>query len=381
MTQSNGPRQQYSFECILTCVDDSLHLNIDIPFEGLEQYDKEWELRKFCTQLIVAVKHPVEHLGRLDAHFSQLLHGAFKQEPRLVSPHHIKASEIRTDQARHLLSRFPKVPQRLFPLPLSNSRLIAKHGTIWDGIRDGRWAEKYLVPEARSIFRLPCQDDAESVLQLIENMQDNAWDNLFVTSFIDTNNCLFLLKVADLGHQPDLEFARRIGRYIDLIGELVDIYDDLVDHAELGFTAPFEDPTPSTQALKVALFPHDTDDHEQSLSVIKAFLWSAWQRSVMLYFYYVIGVQLWQGSSSTWTSLLAVRGVRRLIDLDAKYYRGDSTQYLCNWAFELLRRNRTSLTLDFRRMIRLFDNHFQGLQCCRGALYQEFRLGMRRQPA
>ena len=358
----NGPRQQYSFDCILTCVGDLQHLKINSAFAELGEDENQSQLRFFCTELLLAVKHPLEHLRRLDAHFSQLIPGVFKQQPGSVSPNVITSSGSRTDKARNLLSRFPKVPQRLLTLPLNNSGLTGKPNTAWDGIKDGRWAEKYLLPEARSKFLLPSQDNPESFMQLVTNMQNHAWDSMFVTSFIDTNNCVFLLKVADLGHKPDLEFAQGFGHYINMLGELVDVYDALVDAAKFKFMAPFEDASPSTQALKAALFSSETDDHEQGLSVLKAFLWSAWQRSIMLYFYYVIGVQLWQGSSSTWSSLLAVKGVRRLVELDAQDYRGESTHYLCNWAFELLRTSRTSIALDFRRMINLFDNHFQGLE-------------------
>ena len=162
-------------------------------------------------------------------------------------------------------------------------------------------------------------------MQLLEDMQDSAWDNLFVTPFIDTNNMIFMLKVADIGHQPDFAFALTFLSYVNLLGELVDMYDALVDAVKFGARQPFEDPAPSVQALKAALFPAMLDDHEQSLSVLKAFLWSAWQRSVMLYFYYVIGVQLWHKSMSTWSSLLAIRGVRRLIDLEATHYRGTTS--------------------------------------------------------
>ena len=361
MKQSSGPRQQYSFESVCTCIDDFQHLNIKGAFDGLEGVEKQWQLRYFCTPLLLAVKHPSEHLRQLDTFFSGLLPHTLKHRP-LLSPNIITGDQNLALKAKDLLSRFPEVPQKLFTLPFTKSGLLAKPGTIWDGFKDGRWAEKYLVPEARSKFRIPRHDNPESLMQLITDMQNVAWDNLFVTSFIDTNNCVLLLKVADLGHQPDLDFARSFGRYINVLGELIDEYNSLADAARLGFKAPFEDQTPSIQALKAALFPHDTDNHGLNLSVLKAFLWAAWQRSIMLYFYYVIGVQLWHGSSSTWSSLLAVRGLRRLDDLDAEDYRGDSTQYLCNWAFELLRTTRTSLALDFRRMIKLFDNHFQGLE-------------------
>ncbi len=95
-------------------------------------------------------------------------------------------------------------------------------------------------------------------------------------------------------------------------------------------------------------------EHEMSLYVLKSFLWSAWQRSIMLYFSCIIGVQLWHGSSPKWSSMLAVRGVRRLIKLEVHSYRGDDVPYLCNSAFELLRTSRSSLALDFRGFDRLF---------------------------
>ena len=361
MTQSSGPRQLHSFESILTGIDDLQHLKIDNVFDGIGEDDKQWQLKYFCAGLLHAVKHPSEHLQRLDNHFSKLLPGVLKQQLGVVSPYHITGGDSRADNARQLLSRFPKTPRELFTLPFNNSGLTLKHNTAWDPIKDGRWAEKYMVPEARSMFRISGQDNPESMFRLIIDVQSHAWKYLFVTSFIDTNNCVFLLKVADLGYQPNLEFARGFGRYIDVLGELIDVYDSLVDAAKFGFRAPFEDPSPSAQELKAALFSQETG-HEHGLGVLKAFLWSAWQRSIMLYFFYVVGVLLWQGSSSTWSSLLAVKGLRRIIELDALDYRGESTQYLCNWAFELLRTNRISLALDFRRMIHLFDNHFQGLE-------------------
>ena len=345
---------------------DPQHLTINVAFEGLDDFEKEWQVKEFCTGLIHAVKHPSEHLLRLNTHLAQLLPNTLKQHPSAGSTpaQTTLRSKIQASKANQLLSRFPKAPQRLFTIPLSNSGLFAKGSTIWDGIKEGRWAKKYLVPEAHSLFQTPYRDDAEAVMQLLADMQDHAWDNLSVTSYIDTNNTIFMLKVADIGHEPDFAFALTFLRYVNLLGELVDMYDALVDAVKFGVQEPFEDPAPSVQALKAALFPIVLDEHhDESLSVLNAFLWSAWQRSVMLYFYYVIGVQLWHESpSSTWSSLLAIRGVRRLVDLDATDYRGESTHYLCNWAFELLRTNRTSVALDFRRMISRFDDHFQGLQ-------------------
>jgi hypothetical protein len=99
-----------------------------------------------------------------------------------------------------------------------------------------------------------------------------------------------------------------------------------------------------------------------SLYVLKSFLWSAWQRSIMLYFSYIIGVQLWHGCSPKWSSMLAVRGVKRLIELEVRSYRGDDVPYLCNSAFELPRTSHSSLALGFRGLIDRFDFQFPNAQ-------------------
>ena len=369
MADIRGPRQKYDLEAVHGCIGDLERLNLDTPFGKLDEHEKGWQLREFCAPLLVAIKHPTNHFQLADLQLSNLLPLALKQHPSALPLTQTSKSTTGTSKARSLLSRFPRTPQRLLALPLNNPRLIANKGTIWDGIKDGRWAMKYLIPEARSHFHERFPDDPASLLQLVSDLQEIAWENLYVTTYVDTNNMIFLLKIASLGPTPDLEFASSFLRYVNLFAELLDEYEGLVDAVNFGHHEPFEDPAPSVQALKSALFPDDTDSHDQGLSILKAFLWSAWQRSIMLYFYYVVGVQLWRGTTSTWSTLLAVRGVRRLIDLDARDYRGESAPYLCNWAFELLRTSRTSLALDFRRLITLFDDHFKDRngRCIKGS--------------
>ncbi|KAL8991938.1 MAG: hypothetical protein Q9169_007516 [Polycauliona sp. 2 TL-2023] len=361
MPQLDHPRQQFSFDSILNCTGDLGHLDIRVGFDGLDGFDKEWQLKELCTKLVNAVKDPSDHLLQLNTQLAGLMPGVLKHDLNLLDySGDTKSNQALVGKANRLLSRLPKAPQRLFSLPLSISRLSAAKKTVWDVIKDGRWPSRFFVPEARSLFETAHGDDAASIMQGIEEMQDNAWDNLFVTSFIDTNNMIFILKIVYLNHQPDYRFALAFQAYVNLLGELVDEYDALIDAVKFGTHEIFDDPAPSVQALKAAFFPVNLDEHNQSLSVLQAYLWTAWQRSVMLFFYYLIGVRLWHESLHSWNSLMAIRGVRRLVDLDAKFYRGDSTQYLCNWAFELLRTSRTSVALDFRRMIKLFDDHFRG---------------------
>lgn len=357
--REKGPRCIHTIKTLLACIHDPQHLDISCPLNSLGDYEKEWQLREFLTPLVHAVKSENQHLEELDFHFSKLLPAAYKDHPsRLQNPISDHVDEELCSKAQDVLSRFPRVPQRLFDLPLNNSRFTAKGGTILDSIKSGTWKNTYILPEARSLFRVDTPENPMTTMDHIADVSDLGWENLFVTSFVDTNSLVLLLKVTSLDHAPDEAFAQSFLQYVNLIAELVDTYDTLMDLAHFNYQEALSDPAPSVQALKAALFPEASSEHEMSLYVLKSFLWSAWQRSIMLYFSYIIGIQLCYGSSPKWASMLAVRGVKRLIELEARSYRGVDVPYLCNSAFELLRTSRSSLALDFRGLIDRFDSQF-----------------------
>ncbi|KIX05159.1 uncharacterized protein Z518_06031 [Rhinocladiella mackenziei CBS 650.93] len=367
MSSMHGPRLRYPLGEVLESL---LGVNADnwlhCPLAEIEDTDERlYRLRLFCEPLLRGVHHPARHFDELDQQLSRLL-------PRPASP---LAGSDPTDihgvhsKVEHLLSRLPKVPQRSFSLPLNNGLMREQGTTLWDGIRDGRWATRYIMPEAQSHFHTQSPGGADSILDLLRKLQDLAWDNLYVTTYVDTNSLKLAAAFANHGTQPNHNLAQRSLKYVNLLSELFDGYHSMSDAVSFGIKAPFEDSSSQGRALKDALFPQNRDDHEQAMAIIKVFLWSAWQRSVMLHFYYVIGVQLTHGYSSTWNSLLAVRGVHELEWLSRDDYRGNCTEYLCNWAFELLRTSRTSVGLDFRRMIARFDAHFHGRpgRCIQGS--------------
>lgn len=359
MPGKKGPRCIHTIESISICIHDWQHLDISCPLNSLNDFEKEWQLREFFTPLIYAAKSETQHLEQLDFHFSKLLPATYKDYPScLQKPISNHVDEELCSKAQYLLSRIPRVPQRLFSLPLNNSRFSTKRGTILDSIKAGTWKNVYVVPEARSLFRVDTPDNPMTTLDYIMDVRDLGWENMFVTSFIDTNSLVLLLKIASLGHAPDKAFTQSFLQYVNLIAELVDTYETLMNLAHFDLQEALRDPAPSVQALKAALFPEASSEHEMSLYILKSFLWSAWQRSIMLYFSYIIGVQLWHGSSPEWSSMLAVRGVQRLLELDVDLYRGDEVPYLCNAAFELLRTSRSSLALDFRGLIDRFDSQF-----------------------
>jgi hypothetical protein len=256
-------------------------------------------------------------------------------------------------------------------LPLNNGLTRKKGSTLWDGIKSGSWAAKYILPEARLQLQEQPADDATAMLNLLNRMHDFAWDNLYVTKYIDTNSLTLAIVFAGQGTNPDLGLAQRSMNYVNLLSELFDEYETMSDAVSMGIEAPFEDMSDQGRALKKALFSQEHEDHIQAMAIIKVFLWSAWQRSVMLHFYYVVGVQLAHGYSSAWNSLLAVRGVFELNSLSRGDSRENCTQYMCNWAFELLKTSRTSVGLDFRRMISRFDAHFddRSARCITGSEY------------
>jgi hypothetical protein len=364
MFNKSGPTPFYSPETISQCINNYENLSLlENPLSLLDDPDERtWQLREFCTPMLIAVQHPSEHFQKLDTEFSRLLPNALERHPSQLEASSIQKNPQRTSisKTRQLITRLPRVPQRNFTLPLANGLLQRQKKTLWEGIKDGRWAAKYILPERQSQFQLPSTEDPGALLNLLSDMQDLAWDNLFVTTYMDTNSVVLAHLIATRSCDIDPHFARDFLHYVNLLSELLDTYRNLCDIAVFGLTEALADQSPSVQALKSALFPDKDDDHEQGRAVLKVFLWTAWQRAVMLYFYYIVGVQLSFGSSASWNVLFAIRGIQELSDVSADVYRGNRITYLCNWAFELLRISRPSLGLDFRRMLHRFNEHFAG---------------------
>jgi hypothetical protein len=209
-------------------------------------------------------------------------------------------------------------------LPYVNTRA---RDTLWDRIKDG-WAEKYVLPDARRQVREQALNDANPTMisKQISDMQDLGWANLYVTTFIDTNSVVLATKVAQQGTTANLTFAREFQQYINVLADLIDEFQRLDLAASLQLTQPFSDPAHSVQALRKVLFPEVDEGHKQGRGIIKVFLWTAWQRSVMFYFYYLLQVQLRQGYSPEWSSLFAVQGIARLEELDSADYHQSQTQ-------------------------------------------------------
>lgn len=364
ISQWVGPRLFYPLATLVDCVRAPEHLSFQNPLSKIEDKDERLShLSNFCMPFLVGVQHPFQHFTSLDAHLSTLLPDATTGHPSVhtTTPTSSGRRPSHQERVNDILHRLPSLPQRLFSLPFNSKRLPTGQGTMWDRISGGIWDPRYLAAGADPLIELqqPPSDDAESILQRLTNLQDYTWSHLYVTAFIDTNSIVFTTKIAFLDNRPDLEFARQFQQYVNILAEMIDVFENLSDAAAFELEDRFDDPDPSVQAMKAALFPEVDEGHHQGRAVVKVFLWTVWQRSVMLYFYYIIGVQLRQGYSPEWSDFFAIRGIVRLDSLDAETYRHPCTEYMCSWAFELLRVSRSALCLDFRHLLRRFNEQFR----------------------
>src|SRR5450432_983615 len=300
MTQQAGPRLFYPLEAVSACITDHKSFSLRTPFSTLDDDEEErrWAIWEFCTPMLLAAQDHSKHFERLDYCFSSLLSDALIKHPSQLLMGDGLSENTNVSRANDILRRLPSLPQRLFALPLNNSGLRNGRKTLWDGIKDGSWASRYILPEAQHHLQQRSSDDPTAIMELLLKLREVAWTNLFVTTFIDTNSIVLILRIAEIGTTGDLSFATDFLQYINVLAKLLDEYEELKRAADLLITRPFEDPSPSVQALKSALFPEVYDEHEQGRAILGVFLWTAWQRSVMLYFYYIIGIYLSKGYSS-----------------------------------------------------------------------------------
>ena len=111
-------------------------------------------------------------------------------------------------------------------------------------------------------------------------------------------------------------------------------------------------------------------DAIRSWVVVRAFLWTVWQRALMLYFWWRMKGHLDKGYNAFETGI-NVRGLacvpeiftQRLSQLS---YDQKLTPYMCNWAYEHLRNDRAATTTDLRRFHWCYNSLFEGREArCR----------------
>ncbi|EFR05553.1 HET domain-containing protein [Nannizzia gypsea CBS 118893] len=199
------------------------------------------------------------------------------------------------DRACALLSRLPAYPPELNLK--CDSALIAEE----------RWPAKHLTESNDNQYK---------------------WSNLSVFVKPSTNTIRVALY---LTMKPVLRITND---YSDTIAQLLDILADL---------------------YKSAITIGDS----QAWFVVQAYLWAAWQHTVMLQLWcdastvLQLGYMFERHNSIIWREIPSVMPSREIIERSRP-------EYMCKWAFELLRSDLSAVTQDFRALFEAFERQFGG---------------------
>ncbi|KAF2099167.1 hypothetical protein NA57DRAFT_76399 [Rhizodiscina lignyota] len=328
----------------------------------VDEIQRHEQLAPLCVQLFQAISNPTEHLVQLNKRLSSLLPNLMLGGSSCMDGENLEKTVFQ--RASHILRRLPPTPMKLLAFRIAGRNPQAQTDTIAQRMRRAQWSPEWLIDDARHKLSSNSQMSnsealSESELEMLKYTTQDIWGDLIVTNHIDDNSVALLVMLASQKTQLSPEFSYATYKYVDTLAQLLNEFEIFTDYIAFCHTT-------GELPHSTIYFPEgDVPINDpQRLNVVRTFLWGAWQRSTMLHLYGIVGAQLHHGSSADWNDLVAVRGVGRLEELsDSRLmdidYRGASTsQYLCNWALELLRRSRTAIGLDFRCLLERFTSHF-----------------------
>ncbi|KAI9786678.1 MAG: hypothetical protein M1839_006229 [Geoglossum umbratile] len=280
----------------------------------IDDKDRKELLASFCMSLQSRTADPATHFSAIDDKFSELFlcqYQVSKLDPAI-------SEDLAVQRALLLLTRLPSVPPR-----------IDLHYYVWgNGSELDRLKEYYASDLVRS------EEDQVRI---------SPWAELRVVSTVSTTTLRLALLVASSGDDR-YNVGSAMRRFADLVSELLDTNSER---------------TVSADRYDII-----------GTSIIKAFLWTVWQRSLMLFLWFILRSQLRFGYSKEWNEMLALRGSAEIMNpsIRATLFGWDNRRhsYMCAWAFELLRSSRTSMGLDFRR----FHERFAALHMGQSARCQ-----------
>ena len=174
-----------------------------------------------------------------------------------------------------------------------------------------------------------------------ENVEDShsfVWQDLRVVSYVTTNVIRTAFIVAMYGGKSR---HMMVNNFINITAELL------------------------STASRLSSTAVCADDKDRWF-LVRAFLWTSWQRASMLYFYSIVGGNSelgfddHDGQSIVLKSFFPVPGVS-IQELSTRYASLGKSSYLCGWAFEFLRNEPCAIGYDFRRFHKRFSATFDGL--------------------
>lgn len=200
--------------------------------------------------------------------------------------------DVVVDQTCTLLSRLPPTPH--LPAALSAKLpLSALHWLYFEGTQSGNLT-----------------------------LDQNNWHEMLVTNWVDTSCIRLALTIVQIRDDANY-YVTRMKEYVDTIAELLEM------------------------SFELSAKTSDNVVDESHWLVAQSFLWTCWSRALMLHFHYHLNLQLNIGYDAERNSVLNMR--QPLPDgAAASNYSEELPQYMCAWAFRLLKSDRASTGQDFR---------------------------------
>ena len=269
---------------------------------------RQLSAQRFCQKYHSAARDLRNHKSALDLETSHLLRCVFPEyKPEAYTEYKSLTEDRIVEETCKLLSRLPSIP-----LPLGN--LMSS-------------------PAFRSI----------SPEYLIQPNTPGSWSNLKVVPYISTTVILLALLITSARTlHKDWELTS-----YEALREIPNTFIELLETSA----------SPSTCATSAA------DAH--AWLVVQSFLWVSWQRYIMLLRWYVLGMHLQEGFDPQLEAAFSLRqysnfrepGEEIERDMDSAH---ELPQYMCKWAFRLLRSDRSGVCQDFRRLCAVFEEAFPG---------------------
>lgn len=160
------------------------------------------------------------------------------------------------------------------------------------------------------------------------------WGNLQVAAHLSTN----AIRAALLSAQFPTNAGMMLDKLVDTIARLLEVASHLSSKAS-------------------------SELDRQRWFIVRAFLWSSWQRCTMIYFSNILDRQIHIGFNDFEGEVLILRGTfpipnLSIQEMSRRYASSKKADYMCAWAFELLRSDPICIGSDFRRFHQRFSEVF-----------------------
>ena len=313
---------------------------------GLEDFQSPllgaYSERKVCVELFECIRHSAKH------HFVRL-----NNILRNYCPVRLSSTPSDLAWTGSLLKRLPRVP----------ASTVMLHKPYCDISWDTQWKGLYILPKTFNVS----EDSVNSVQQITEDVRRRSQTirscRLQVVRNLDSTTILTALGLSApcrSSNESRKLMLRKLVEYTDWLANLTE--EAITIHVHIMESQyPYGPRSNSWASAHLGLQDFsDSPAISQSRDVVILFLWTAWQRSIMLILYYNIFNRICNQEAEDPFANLSISGNYMLncylrCDLLEKH---QIPQYMCPWALSLIRSRRTNAGLDVRRLLCRYQAQF-----------------------